>query len=43
MTIYKIHPNVKKEITARFADFQIEEGMIQVYELVMNGEIYLGN
>jgi formylmethanofuran:tetrahydromethanopterin formyltransferase len=43
MTIYKMHPTLKKEIKAKFAPYSIEKDMIQIYELVLNGEIYSGN
>lgn len=43
MTIYKMHPSLKKEIKAKFAPYSIDKDMIKIYELVMNGEIYLGN
>jgi formylmethanofuran:tetrahydromethanopterin formyltransferase len=43
MTIYKMHPTLKKEIKAKFSPFSIDKDMVQVYELVMNGEILIGN
>ena len=38
-----MHTSLKKEIKAKFAPYSIDKDMVQIYELVMNGEIYLGN